>query len=103
MLFATHEEVRIAIKVSYIIEYNEPAESNLDSIANDLHARWGIHKKTVKNVFKRMRDGDQNAEKQRKEQVKITNSTKTIRVSLQPLLHSTMAHPQSWQYIYVML
>ena len=66
MLFATHEEVRIAIKVSYIIEYNEPAESDWASIANDLHARWGIHKKTVKNVFKRMRDGDQNAEKQGK-------------------------------------
>jgi hypothetical protein len=65
MLFATHEEVRIAIKVSYIIIYNESAESNWASIANDHHARWGIHKKTVTNVFKRMRDGDQNAEKQR--------------------------------------
>ena len=66
MLFATQEEVCIAVKVSYIMEYKELDESEWPAIISNLHARWVIGRKTIKDIFKRMRDGDQNAKKQRK-------------------------------------
>jgi len=65
MVFATQEEVRVAIKVAYVLEYNEPDESEWGSIATNLNARWGIRRRTVKEVFQRLRDGNANATKQK--------------------------------------
>jgi hypothetical protein len=48
-----------------MLEFNEPDESEWPSIASALRARWGIAIKTAKEVFKRLRDGDLNAQKQR--------------------------------------
>jgi len=65
MAFASQEEVRTAVKVAYILEYDEPDESDWPVIATNLNARWGVGRKTIKEVFKRIRKGDQNAAKQK--------------------------------------
>ena len=48
------------------MEYKELDESEWPAIISNLHARWGIGRKTIKDIFKMMHDGDQNAKKQRK-------------------------------------
>ena len=66
MDYVNQEELRVAIKVSYIREFNSPPESDWKSVISLLHYRWGASRKVIKGVFKGCRDGDRNAVKKQK-------------------------------------
>jgi hypothetical protein len=57
LLVVTHEEMRNAIKVSYIREYSKPDEDDWPPIILELSTRLGVTPKVVKNVFVACRGG----------------------------------------------
>jgi hypothetical protein len=57
--FASEEELRIYVKVAYIYEFEEPAEKEWSSILTILETRLrGMHKRTIRHVFKSLQNGD---------------------------------------------
>ena len=66
LLVVTQEEMRIAVKVCYAREFNQPDESNWPKIINQLSARFGTNYRSIKQVFTSCRNGQTNPEKQKK-------------------------------------
>jgi len=65
-LVVTQEELRIAVKVCYVIEFNEPDESDWPKLISQLSTRFGMHYNTVKQLFTSCHDGQTSPEKQMK-------------------------------------
>jgi hypothetical protein len=55
--------VRIAVKLLYIVEFNEPAEEEWASIITILQSRLGLWRKTMQSLFEKCRDRINNPEK----------------------------------------
>jgi hypothetical protein len=67
MAFVTQQEVQV------IIEYREPNESEWGSIATGLNVRWGVSITTVKDMFRRIHNGDKKPRSNKLELVKHVN------------------------------
>jgi hypothetical protein len=66
LLVVTQEETRIAVKVCYVMEYEEPDEEDWPSIITELSQRFGVRYRVIKKIFCDCRDGKINLEKQKK-------------------------------------
>ena len=51
LLVVTQEEKRIAVKVCYITEFDEPDESEWPTIITELSKRFGLHPHTIRKVL----------------------------------------------------
>jgi hypothetical protein len=65
MDYVTQEEVRVAIKVAYVLEFNSPDQGDWKNIITDLKRRYGSSRKVIKRVFVKCRSGVDNPEKQK--------------------------------------
>jgi hypothetical protein len=65
LLVVTQEETRVAVKVCYIMEFDEPDEADWPPIIAELSARFGVTPMVVKRVFIACRDGKANPEKRK--------------------------------------
>jgi hypothetical protein len=61
-LVVTQLEVRIAINVAYIHEFDEPPTEEWLNIVSILNARLGVSQNTIRRIFKRCCDGEPSPE-----------------------------------------
>jgi hypothetical protein len=66
MDFVKEEEVRVAIKVAYVLEFDSPDESEWKPVVTLLRKRWGVSRRLIQKVFKGCRAGSANPEKRQK-------------------------------------
>ena len=59
----SQEEVRVAIKVSYVREFGSPSESDWIPLVTTFQNRWGVSRKNIRRVFQGCRDRIANPEK----------------------------------------
>ena len=57
LLVVTHEELRVAVKVCYITEFNEPDESEWTTIIMELSQCFGLRHTTIRRIFTDCRNG----------------------------------------------
>jgi ABC-type Zn2+ transport system substrate-binding protein/surface adhesin len=49
--YVTQEEVRVTIKVAYILEFNSPDKGDWKNIVTNLQKRYGLSRKVIRRVF----------------------------------------------------
>ena len=66
LLVVTQDEKRVAVKVCYITEFDEPDESEWPTIITILSKLFCLHPQTIRKVFTACCNGKEDAEKQMK-------------------------------------